>query len=595
MNNNNFKTRKSALYVTLSENKDLKTAMMVLDKTGNFGSDKTICMRKTCDIILKELNDTLLEDWEVSQLSERFGYLFFNEDSQDNLQERKSLLEDFSSKYQGDGAKKLLEAFTPIAVDAIDKRRITSNFSKMDSKLLMTESTSISNAKFNPDNAIINIYDICENAFDNYHNLKNDRLFVILAESLTYLYNKNLIPMDEETIIEHITDWALLSEKCSKPGLAKGLKNLKSDKKDKAIKKVNKINQVAVPEKDKDDKPLLEFQQYDVKKILDDAMIVITGSKTVQEADIALKKTINLLYRVPKESILEEYPFILGFARRVILYGGSFLVNPLFVVPVIIVDVAIHQHVNLKNSDELLITMEKEKQKLEKRKETAKNKDKIQGYIDVLDKQIDRINTYKSGLTSDFEKDMRASESTDIMKEMATVLAYEEEIFTETGAVKTALIRTRENLKKNTEKLSAKEKAMSRNLDSNIEKFQRELESAAAVKERERVIEGKILPSASKTIKLAIGIGAAWAVNPAIAVIGAIAGIALSAKANARERQLVLDDIEVHLRIVEKKIQQAEMNNDDKALEQLLKLERTLTREKQRIKYRMKVYYNQRT
>ena len=32
MNNNNFKTRKSALYVTLSENKDLKTAMMVLDK-----------------------------------------------------------------------------------------------------------------------------------------------------------------------------------------------------------------------------------------------------------------------------------------------------------------------------------------------------------------------------------------------------------------------------------------------------------------------------------------------------------------------------------------------------------------------------------
>ena len=62
MNNNNFKTRKSALYVTLSENKDLKTAMLVLDKNGNFGSDKTICMRKTCDIVLKELNDTVLED-----------------------------------------------------------------------------------------------------------------------------------------------------------------------------------------------------------------------------------------------------------------------------------------------------------------------------------------------------------------------------------------------------------------------------------------------------------------------------------------------------------------------------------------------------
>ena len=114
----------------------------------------------------------------------------------------------------------------------------------MDSKLLMTESTSISNAKFNPDNAIINIYDICENAFDNYHNLKNDRLFVILAESLTYLYNKNLIPMDEETIIEHITDWALLSEKCSKPGLAKGLKNLKSDKKDKAEQLWSRISRL---------------------------------------------------------------------------------------------------------------------------------------------------------------------------------------------------------------------------------------------------------------------------------------------------------------------------------------------------------------
>lgn len=87
--------------------------------------------------------------------------------------------------------------------------------------------------------------------------------------------------------------------------------------------------------------------------------------------------------------------------------------------------------------------------------------------------------------------------------------------------------------------------------------------------------------------------GVAYAVNPVIAVIGALGSMAVAKQANARERQLILDEIDVHLKIVERKISQAEMNNDLKNMEQLLKIESKLQREKQRIKYRMKVYYNQ--
>ena len=112
---------------------------------------------------------------------------------------------------------------------------------------------------------------------------------------------------------------------------------------------------------------------------------------------------------------------------------------------------------------------------------------------------------------------------------------------------------------------------------------------------REAVIKGRILPSASKCIKIACVLGATWVVNPAVAVIAAVGGFAMSQKLKAKERKLVLDDIEIELKMVERYIKQAEDKDDLKKVRQLEIIQRSLQRQKQRLKYKMHVEYRQGT
>ena len=58
--------------------------------------------------------------------------------------------------------------------------------------------------------------------------------------------------------------------------------------------------------------------------------------------------------------------------------------------------------------------------------------------------------------------------------------------------------------------------------------------------------------------------------------------------ATAKERKYILSEIEVELRLVEKKIQLAERNDDTKALGELYRIEKRLKNEQARIKYHMK-------
>ena len=150
-----------------------------------------------------------------------------------------------------------------------------------------------------------------------------------------------------------------------------------------------------------------------------------------------------------------------------------------------------------------------------------------------------------------------------------------------------------ERLKKNIIKLSDKEKTISKNIDTSVAMVRNGIEAALTNDNREAVIKGRILPSASKTIKTAIVTGAAWAINPAIAVIGALGALGVSKKLQAKERQLILDDIETELVMVDKYIKLAEDNNDMKALRQLLQTQKALERQKARLKYKMKIVYNQ--
>ena len=150
-----------------------------------------------------------------------------------------------------------------------------------------------------------------------------------------------------------------------------------------------------------------------------------------------------------------------------------------------------------------------------------------------------------------------------------------------------------DRLKKTATKLKDKDKQISNSIDVSVNNLSKGMETALMNDNREAVIKGRILPSASKCIKLACVTGVAWAINPAIAVIGAIGAFACNKKLQSKERQLVLDDIEIELKMCERYIKQAEDENDLKKVRQLEIIQRNLQRQQQRIKYKMHVVYNQ--
>ena len=178
------------------------------------------------------------------------------------------------------------------------------------------------------------------------------------------------------------------------------------------------------------------------------------------------------------------------------------------------------------------------------------------------------------------------------LNELASFCVIYNDIIEETS-IGNSIKLASEKLKKTMQNLSDKEKAISKTIDVSANNFQKAAEKSLTTDNRESVIRGSVLPSASKIVKTAIAGGALWLVNPAIAVIGVLGYLGASAKYKAKERQMVLDELEVELKICEKYIAIAEDKNDMKALKKLLQIQKELTRQYQRVKYKMSIEHGQ--
>lgn len=221
-----------------------------------------------------------------------------------------------------------------------------------------------------------------------------------------------------------------------------------------------------------------------------------------------------------------------------------------------------------------------------------KNSKGIENYIRIecLNENIDKLeNCNRTYDTTNNMKGVIAYLS--CLNELAK-LEYDNSYVLEMNFVNTLKLAV-DNLKRGAMKLSDKEKQISNSIDMSVSSVSKGLEQAMTSDNREAVIKGKILPSASKCIKLALGLGVSWAINPAIAVIGAIGWFACTKKLQAKERQLVLDDIEIELKMCDRYIKQAEDKDDLKKVRELEKVQRNLQRQQQRIKYKMHVIYKQ--
>lgn len=166
---------------------------------------------------------------------------------------------------------------------------------------------------------------------------------------------------------------------------------------------------------------------------------------------------------------------------------------------------------------------------------------------------------------------------------------YEEGVINEAFSMNTLKLII-QNFKKKVKDLSTKEKAMWQTLDANMSGFMRAVEKSLTSNRREAIIKGSIIPSFSKCLKTAIVIGGVTFVNPIAGLITAMGMYGSSKYLNRRERQLIYDEIDTELKVVEKELQMAENDQDMKKYRFLLQYQKKLARERQRIKYGLKVH-----
>ena len=134
---------------------------------------------------------------------------------------------------------------------------------------------------------------------------------------------------------------------------------------------------------------------------------------------------------------------------------------------------------------------------------------------------------------------------------------------------------------------SAKEQEMSRDLDLEFNHLLRTLKSTFGRDYREEIITGEVNHSLSKIIKIGIALaGAGIAAHTAvIPVIGAIALFAKSKHASTKEKKLILDEIDVELKVIDREINRAEASGSTKKYRQLLTIQRNMMRKRQEIYY----------
>lgn len=142
-----------------------------------------------------------------------------------------------------------------------------------------------------------------------------------------------------------------------------------------------------------------------------------------------------------------------------------------------------------------------------------------------------------------------------------------------------------ENLKRFALKAKDKDKQLSMKLDSELNRTMKSAKKAMISDSRENIIKGSFLPSASKCIHIALASGATFLISPVLAVIGLIGYIGCSKSLTEKERNLILDDIDIEIKMCDKYMKIAEDKDDLTAVREIMKTKRDLERQRSRILY----------
>ena len=319
-----------------------------------------------------------------------------------------------------------------------------------------------------------------------------------------------------------------------------------------------------------------------------------------KEKDInKLKSAINTYFTRSEQSIIDGLPDIFTCIRTSIMVG-SFVVNPYLGIVSFITDKFMKIKVERNNRDKILTKYDNEINKVNDKIEnckTEKKKKDLEKYLKELERNKDKLeNYYRKYFTNDeeyvskvkskdddfdFDFDWEDDDDMFTYDESANLVAVNE------MNILNKLKLNQINLKKNMQKLSDKDRVISQRLDHAYDKFIYQIEKQMSNKNREAVIKGTLIPSLSAMIKLVTASAAmGMLINPVLGAITALGGLAASKRATQNERKYILSEIDIELKVIEKKLQLAESNNDMKAYEQLLRIQRQLESERNRIVYK---------
>ena len=223
---------------------------------------------------------------------------------------------------------------------------------------------------------------------------------------------------------------------------------------------------------------------------------------------------------------------------------------------------------------------------LENYKDVISESNEIDRFInkDIINKSIYNLENRNTKST------VSLGEKFDILEALNNI--YESNVIYE-GSFSNTVAIAQDRLKKAIVNLSDKEKAASKSIDASMSRIKSGMEKAVTLDNREAIIKGQLFPSFSKMIKTALTVGAGAVIAPVTTVIGTLGALAMAKTARAKERQMILDEIETELKVCEKHIQMAEQKDDLKAYRDCLNIKRKLEHERSRIRYKMKVYYKQ--
>lgn len=505
------------------------------------------------------------------------------------------------------GYEKIYEAYNK----AITCDRIIENQAKLTKHYNLSE--MVMKNYDDPKQAVI---EMCA-AIDSF-NMPYQVKYNVSLENTLYTFAECGISVDREMLAETVTDFYLIhihplteKAKLSMTSIIEANTLFSEDDKrniDSMFKDIAKLDIKF------DDTFILLQEKPDLSRYVDENQLIsimlkeagndtnkvkVLFDKFKLEAEKTPDKLKSLVYRMYVQSpdeIIEELPNLLSWIRSFLVVGGGVAIHPIIGVVALIVDQAIKITLSRKQLASYISKFQSELDKTKKaldKATDATDKQRLEQYKSQLEKNIAKLKDKEDKFYTDDENTARHQDDDGDFGDLFDFNFDESaELLTEMDISNTMKL-VGEKIKKVAKNLSDTDKSVSRNIDVACSQFSSAAEKALTNDNREAVIRGSLIPSASKVIKGAIVAAAGWAVNPAITVIGILGSIAVSKKLQAKERQLILDDIEIELNMCERYLKIAEDNNDMKAQRNLLMTKRSLERQRQRIKYKMAVYHNQ--